>query len=285
MRQWLDAMITYSDDGSACALLQQLHRLNQITAMNNEFRALGLTTLQVAGTDPKSGGNWQPGAINMTALDAGRLLLLINGAPGVLWRTPTGQAVTAGVLSSGSRALLSSLLSQQGYNDELSTTNWCGLRFPATGTPQRVAARWIDARSGAVTVAGKHYRRDVRPCNSTAQVTFAHKTGFSYNYASDAGIVQNLPGKPYRHYIVAFISNLGYRYSDRQLAQATTLPCFGSPGICYTQQIAQLGQRIDTLVTTLQQPVNHPQTTAIAPAIHLSKARLANRPGRAAHRK
>ena len=105
-----------------------------------------------------------------------------------------------------------------------------------------------------MTVAGKSYGRNVRPCNAAAQVTFAHKTGFSYNYASDAGIVQSLPGRPYRHYIVAFISNLGYRYSDPQFAAATTLPCSGVPGICYTQKIAQLGHSIDTLLETLQQP-------------------------------
>ena len=253
-RQWLQAMITYSDDGSACALVQQLQHLGQITAMNQEFRSLGLTTLQVNDTDPASGGNWQPGDIDMTSLDTARLLLMINGAPGVLWHAPDGQPVTANLLSSSSRAFLTSLLAQQGFNDELSTTNWCGLPYPATGIPQLVAARWINPRTGTVTVAGKRYGRNVRPCNATAQVTFAHKTGFSYNYASDAGIVQSLPGRPYRHYIVAFISNLGDRYSDSQLAAATTLPCFGVPGICYTQKIAQLGHSIDTLLQTLQQP-------------------------------
>jgi Beta-lactamase enzyme family len=253
-RQWLQAMITYSDDGSACALVQQLQHLGQITAMNQEFRALGLGTLQVNDTDPASGGNWQPGDIDMTSLDTARLLLLINGGPGTLWHASNGQPVTANLLSPGSRAFLTGLLAQQGFNDELSTTNWCGLPYPAAGIPQLVAAQWINPRTGTVTVAGKRYGRDVRPCNAAAQVTFAHKTGFSYNYASDAGIVQSLPGRPYRHYIVAFISNLGYRYSDPQLAAATTLPCFGVPGICYTQKIAQLGYRIDTLLKTRQQP-------------------------------
>ena len=253
-RQWLQAMITSSDDASACALVQQLQHLRQITAMNQEYRALGLATLQVNDTDPASGGNWQPGDIDMTSLDTARLLLIINGGPGVLWHAPNGQPVTANLLSSSSRAFLTSLLAQQGFNDELSTTNWCGLPYPATGIPQLVAARWINPRTGTVTVAGKRYSRDVRPCNAAAQVTFAHKTGFSYNYASDAGIVQSLTGRPYRHYIVAFISNLGDRYSDPPLAATTTLPCFGDPGICYTQNIAQLGHSIDTLLNTLQQP-------------------------------
>jgi hypothetical protein len=60
-------MITCSDDGSACALVQQLQHLGQITDMNQEYRALGLTTPQVHDTDPASGGNRQPGDIDMTS--------------------------------------------------------------------------------------------------------------------------------------------------------------------------------------------------------------------------
>ena len=42
-------------------------------------------------------------------------------------------------------------------------------------------------------------------------IHFFHKTGTTENYVSDAGIVRALPpGK--RHYIVAFLSNLGSRY-------------------------------------------------------------------------
>ena len=186
-RQWLDAMITASDNRSACALVKQLHQLRQIAALNGEFRSLGLGTLQLNGTSGQTGYNWQPGQIDMTALDTARLLLLINGAPGVLWRTPGGQPVTANVLSRSSRALFKSLLAQQGYNDTLSTTNWCGVSYPAPGIPQRVASRWIDRVTGTVTVEGKDYGQNVRPCNAAAQVTFAHKTGLTYNYSSDAG--------------------------------------------------------------------------------------------------
>ena len=248
-RQRLDAMITESDNRSACALVKQLHQLGQIDAMNSEFRALGLNTLQVNGTSGETGSHWEPGQIDMTALDTARLLLLINGGPGVLWRAPGGQAVTANVLSRSSRAVLKGLLAQQGYNEALSTTNWCGRSYPAQGIPQRVASRWINPFTGTVTVEGKDYGQDVRPCNAAAQVSFAHKTGLSYNYGSDAGIVQSLPGKPYRHYIIAFLSNLGDRYADPQFKTTTTLPCFALPGVCYTQKIAQLGNLVDTLLT------------------------------------
>jgi len=253
-RQWLDAMITASDNRSACALIKQLHQLGQIDAMNNELRALGLGTLQVNGTSDQTGSNWQPGQIDMTALDTARLLLLVDGARGVLWRAPGGWPVTANVLSRSSRGLLKSLLAQQGYNDMLSTTNWCGLAYPAQGIAQLVDPRWIDPVTGTVTVEGKDYGQDIRPCNAVAQVTFAHKTGFSYNYSTDAGIVDSLPGEPARHYIIAFLANLGYRYADPQFATATTLPCFGLPGVCYTQKIAQLANLIDTSLTPSPPP-------------------------------
>jgi len=246
-RAWLDAMITASENRAACALVKQLHQLGQVDAMNTELRELGLGTLQLNGSSPMTGGSWQPGQVHMTALDTARLLLLIEGPRGVLWRAPDGRRVTARELSGGSRWLLRRLLAQQGFNDELSTSNWCGRGYPAAGIPQRVARRWIDPQTGTVTVGEKRYGQDVRPCNANAEVRFAHKTGFSYNYASDAGIVRSLPGRPRRRYIIAFLSNLGQRYSDPALAGAARLPCF-DPGVCFTERIAQLGKRVDDLI-------------------------------------
>jgi hypothetical protein len=246
-RGWLDAMITASNNRAACALLKELHGLGEVDGMNGELRDLGLGTLQVNGTSPLTGGIWQPGQIHMTALDTARLLWLVEGAPGVLWRRPDGAPVTMDVLSDGSRALLGRLLAEQGFNIVLSTANYCGREYPSPGIPQRIADRWIDARDGTVTVEGIPYGQDVRPCNAAAEVTFAHKTGLTYNYGSDAGIVRSLPGAPRRRYVVALLSNLGYRFADERFATSPALPCFGV-GVCYTEKIAQLGRRIDDLL-------------------------------------
>jgi hypothetical protein len=246
-RGWLDLMITSSDNRAACALLKQLHGLGEVDAMNAELRELGLGTLQVNGTSAQTGGICQPGQIHMTALDTARLLWLVEGAPGVLWTRPDGRPVTARVLSAGSRALLGQLLAGQGFNVALSTANFCGLDYPSPGIPQRVAERWIDPTDGTVTVAGIPYGRDARPCNAAAEVAFAHKTGLTYNYGSDAGIVRSLPGAPERHYVIALLSNLGYRFGDERFAMSRELPCFGL-AVCYTEKIAQLGKRIDDLL-------------------------------------
>ena len=246
-RQWLDWMITSSNNRAACALLKQLHGLGEVAGMNAELAELGLGTLQVNGTSALTGGIWQPGQIHMTALDTARLLWLIEGGPGVLWNRPDGRAVTARLLSDSSRALLRQLLAEQGFNVALSTTNFCGLEYPGPGLPQQIAERWIDPDDGTVTVEGIPHGQDVRPCNAAAEVTFAHKTGLTYNYGSDAGIVRSLPGKPGRRYVIAFLSNLGYRYSDARFATSKALPCFGL-GVCYTEKIAQLGKRVDDLL-------------------------------------
>jgi beta-lactamase class A len=245
-RGWLEAMITASNNQATCALLRQLHELAEIDAMNEELRELGLGTLQVNGTSPDTGGRWQPGEIHMTALDTARLLWLIEGAPGVLWRGEDGRPVTARVLSDASRDLLKQLLAEQGLNEALSTSNWCGLDYPAPGIPQLVPGRWIDARDGTVSVEDRHFGRDVRPCNARAEVTFAHKTGLTYNYGSDGGIVRSLPGRAARRYVIVFISNLGSRYGDSGVAGASPVPCTDS-GVCYTEKIARLGRKVDDL--------------------------------------
>ncbi len=97
-----------------------------------------------------------------------------------------------------------------------------------------------------MTVDGIPYGRDVRPCNAAAEVSFAHKTGITFNYGADAGIVESLPNKPYRHYIIAFLANQGYRYTDPVFADRASFPCFDAVGgICYTQRIPALAKQID----------------------------------------
>jgi hypothetical protein len=66
-------------------------------------------------------------------------------------------------------------------------------------------------------------------------VHFAHKTGTTENYASDAGIVRGLPPNR-RHYIVALFTNLGRRY--------------GPPGAEFdlSPKLSQLGLAIDGLM-------------------------------------
>lgn len=245
IRDWMDPMITYSDNYAARALLKLLHDRNDLAAMHAELRDLGLGTLQINGTNPATGGNWQPGSIHMTALDTARLLWLIDGGQGTLWLRPDGQPVLASMLSDSSRAYLKSLLGDYGFHEALDTASLCGKANVRPGIPALVPARWINP-DGTETAGGYPYGQDVRPCNAAAEVTFAHKTGLTFNYGSDAGIVQSLPGKPARHYVIAFIASLGYRYTDAVFASRSTYPCYDPVGaICYTQRIPALAKQVD----------------------------------------
>jgi hypothetical protein len=258
IRDWMDPSITYSDNTSTQALLQLLHQRKEVEAMNANFQRLGLATLQVNGTNPVTGGDWQPGKIHMTAMDTARLMWLIEGAPKnhTLWRSPKGDPITSAELSPESRAYLKDLLAQQGFNEALSTSNFgtyqrgaqmIGPANTRPGIPSVVPNRWINPADGTVTVDGVPYGQDVRSYNAkVAEVRFAHKTGLTYNYGSNAGIVESLPGKPERHYIIAYLSNLGYRYVDDVFADRKSYPLFDPVGgIAYTQKIPALGKTID----------------------------------------
>jgi hypothetical protein len=249
--QLLDKMITYSSNTATCALLQQLHSLDQMKPMNDRFASLGLPTLQVKGTDAGAGGSWSPGKISMTAIDTARLLLLVNGVDGVAWTTDEGRKVIADrVLGPEYQAWLRQDLGEQGFHEVLSTTNWCGAAYPVQGMPAKVPGRWVDPKDGTVTVHGIPYGYDVRPCNDAAEVKFLHKTGLTENYGSDAGIVKALPGEDGRQYIVTVFTNLGYRYSDASQADSDGKPCFSS-GVCYTEKFAVIGKAIDDVMRSV----------------------------------
>ncbi len=267
VRSWLDGMLTYSDNLSTCALIMQLHDHDAVDDLNNTFAELGLGTLQLGNTRAADGGGWLRDRITMTGLDTARLLLLVSGAPGVLWRNPKGAPVTADVLSPTSRAAYLKILADQGLNQALSTANWCGRGYPAPGIPQRVPDRWITPSNGTVSVHGRHYKRDVRPCNARAEVMFAHKTGLVDDAGADAGIVTSLPGAPPRRYIIAVFTNLGFGFGDAKAAAGCTGTC-STAGVQYSEKFAQLGARVDALfippTTSPLGPAGPPGTAADA---------------------
>jgi len=213
--------------------------------------------LQINHTSPADGRGWQPGQIHMTAFDTVRLLWIIDGGPGELWGGANGQPVTAKLLSDSSREFLKKLLADQGFNEALTTANFPGAPNVRPGIPSHVASRWINPLNGFVMVDNLNYGVDIRATNAHAEVSFAHKTGLAFNYGSDAGIVTSRPGQPFRHYLVAFFSNLGYRYTDDVFAARTNYPTFDdiSP-VSYTQRIPALGKTIDEAMVKLSAPAD-----------------------------
>ncbi len=186
-------MITVSDNEATNESVALLHRLQLVDELNARFAALGLATLQLNGT--RSDGGWRNadgagvGQIHMTAWDTVRLLWLLDAeAPPPPW-LPAGTRL----LSAASREHLRGVLRAQRLDHVLSSGSLRGLPGWVPGLPDAPA--------------------------------FAHKTGSTDNYASDAGIVQ----ADGAHYVVAVLSNLGLRYAPHaEAATSWRLPALGA---------------------------------------------------------
>jgi hypothetical protein len=252
IRDWLDAMLTVSDNLATQALLKMFHDRNEIEPLNREFRELNLPTLQINQTDPQTGRGWNTAQINLTAWDIARMFWLIDGGAQKFWNDANGKPVATNILSEAARSFLKKTLAQQAYNNCLTSANLPGAKNTRAGIPSRVDDRWINPTNGHVMVRDEDFGVDIRAANAEAELVFEHKSGWTFNYGSDAGIVTSLPGKPFRHYVIAFTANLGHRYTDDVFADRKTFPGFDNPGpIFYTQKIPALGKAVDDALIKL----------------------------------
>jgi len=197
----LTPMITVSDNDATDRAVALLHRAGLVEALNRTLQqAWGLPTLQLHRTTPQGGWRNGDGAgvghIHMTAWDTVRLLWIVDPqappAPWLATGTPT--------LSAATKARLQAALAAQQLDEILSSGRLRGLPGWQPGLP--------DAPG------------------------FAHKTGTTENYASDAGIVATPGGL---RYAVAVLSNLGRRYrprfvgaDDERAATTWKLPALGA---------------------------------------------------------
>ncbi|MCU0923993.1 MAG: class A beta-lactamase-related serine hydrolase [Burkholderiaceae bacterium] len=200
----LEPMVTVSDNDATDDCVALLHRVGLLSPgrgspLNTVFAAWSLGTLQVNDTTPRGGwrnaGGAGVGHIHMTAWDTVRLLWLLDPrAPPAPWLpagTPTLQTAT--------RDHLHAVLARQQRDEVLSSGRLRGLPGWVPGLPDAPA--------------------------------FAHKTGSTDTYASDAGIVTNGG----RHYAVAVLTSLGRRYAPHE-------------GCATTWRLPALGAAIDTLL-------------------------------------
>ncbi len=194
---WLFDMITVSSNEATSALVAHLHERGAIgreggREVHNELHALfaaeGLPGLMIANTT--ADGGWGNGAgsgvgqIQMTAWDALRLMWRLDAA------APAIAGQSAPLVSAASRAVLRRALDAQKLHHILSSDSLRELPGWVPGIPAR----------------------------------FAHKTGNTQNYGSDAGIVHD--GE--LHYLIAVTTSLGSRYAPHVDAATTwKLPALG----------------------------------------------------------
>ncbi len=237
---WTESMLVASSNEATSAMVALLHQAGVLRTgagaqdpLHQLFARWGLPTLRLA--DTRADGGWRNadgagvGHLQMTAWDTVRLLWLLRGhdagAPPWLAGGPPGGVPSP--LSDASRAFLWQCLDDQGLHTVLSSTALAGVPGWCAGIPARLPERWVTAEGG-VQVEDYRYPPDVRAANAASTVHFAHKTGNTENYVSDAGWVQ-APQPGGRRYLVAFLSNLGQRYaSNPACATHWRVPALGA---------------------------------------------------------
>ena len=237
---WTASMIVASSNEATSAMVALLHAAGLIrqsahgetNQLEHLFASLGLHTLRLH--DTQADGGWRNadgagvGHLQMTAWDTARLLwLLADNVPAAPWLPTAPQPL----LSADSHRRLWGWLADQGLHEILSTTVVAGVTGCQPGIPARLAAHWVTAQGGA-QIEHLAFPPDIRPANAQATALFAHKTGNTDNYTSDAGLVNGLGPQP-RKYLIAMISNLGRRYAP-------------DPGCVTDWRIAQLGAAVDS---------------------------------------
>ncbi|HET9977756.1 MAG TPA: hypothetical protein VFQ20_09990 [Burkholderiaceae bacterium] len=227
---WCEDMLVVSCNQSTSALVALLHRWDAIAPLRTAFAQQGLHTLRL--DDTRADGGWTNvagagvGHLQMTAWDCARLVWLLDAnAPAAPW--PGAAPIT----SDASRARLRAWLDDQALHEVLSSTALAGVPGWVPGLPARLSRRWIGADGGVRAGSEVAFPADVRPAARAATLRFAHKTGTTETYVSDAGIAEGIaPAR--RHYIVAVIATLGRRCAPRA-------PC------ATTWRVPALGRAID----------------------------------------
>ncbi|MBI3347499.1 MAG: serine hydrolase [Burkholderiales bacterium] len=193
MADWLFDMITVSSNEATSALVAHLHERGAIrreggTEVHNELHALfiaeGLPGLRIANT--QADGGWGNGA----GAGVGQIQMTAWDALRLMWRLDAEAPAVPPIVSDASRAVIRRALDAQKLHEILSSESLRALPGWVPGIPAR----------------------------------FAHKTGNTQNYSSDAGIVHD--GE--LHYLIAVTTSLGSRYAPHPDAATTwELPGLG----------------------------------------------------------
>lgn len=251
--QWAHGMITESRNEDTSALVALLHARGlitqsrstvvkarcdgkaahtQVNGLHESFLAYGLHTLRLDRTTVDGGWLNRDGSgvghLQMTAWDTVRLLWLMlpevmPNCPVPPWLAPN----TPTLLQPHTARVLWQLMDEQALHEVLSSSVCVGVPGWRAGIPAQIPERWVRP-DGRVAAADRQWPGDTRPLQAQAQVRFAHKTGTTENYASDAGWVRSL-NPDGRRYLVAMLSTLGSRHAPHAgLATDWCIPALGA---------------------------------------------------------
>lgn len=197
LADWLFDMVTISSNEATSALVVHLHERGAIrreggrevhNEMHDAFRAAGLPGLMIANT--QADGGWG----NAAGSGVGQIQMTAWDALRLMWRLDAEAPPQPALVSPDSRALIRRTLDAQKLHHNLSSESLRHLPGWVPGIPAPSAS-------------------------------FAHKTGNTQNYASDAGIVHDGD----LHYLIAVTTSLGMRYAPHAEASTTwKLPALGA---------------------------------------------------------
>ncbi|CAM3703058.1 serine hydrolase [Roseateles saccharophilus] len=197
LADWLFDMITVSSNEATSALVAHLHARGAIRReggreVRNElhelFEAQGLPGLRLANT--AADGGWGNGA----GAGVGQIQMTAWDALRLVWRLDADAPARPPLVSAASRAVIRRALDAQRLNEILSSESLRALPGWVAGIPAPPAR-------------------------------FAHKTGNTQNYGSDAGIVHDGD----LHYLIAVTTSLGQRHAPHPDAATTwKLPALGA---------------------------------------------------------
>lgn len=231
-----DRMISVSSNEATEALVALLHerglidRSSNRNDINNHFQTFGLHGLRFDNSTPQGGWRNPDGAgvgkLQMTSWDCLRLLWLMLDASGEAGVSPpwlstsrksdstTASNIGQHFISESSAKRFWHWMERQALHEVLSSSLLCGLPNWVQGIPARLPKLWINAQ-GQAQIGPERWPGNFLSQQDRASVNFAHKTGSTWSYAANAGLVSSIkPGG--RRYLIAIMSTLGIRHAAQQ---------------------------------------------------------------------
>ncbi|KQV53235.1 hypothetical protein ASC95_10765 [Pelomonas sp. Root1217] len=194
---WLFDMITVSSNEATSALVAHLHERGAIrreggrevhNELHDAFAVAQLPGLMIANTQPD--GGWGNGA----GSGVGQIQMTAWDALRLMWQLDVDASPAPALVSPASREVIRRALDAQKLHHNLNSESL------------RALPGWV-------------------PGIPVPPASFAHKTGNTQNYTSDAGIVHDGD----LHYLIAMTTSLGMRYAPHPEASTTwKLPALGA---------------------------------------------------------
>jgi hypothetical protein len=231
-----DRMISVSSNEATDALVALLHERGLIdrsfnrNGINNHFQAFDLHGLRFDNSTPQGGWRNPDGAgvgkLQMTSWDCLRLLWLMLDATGEAGVSPPwlstppkldsrrASHIGQHFISESSAKRFWHWMERQALHEVLSSSLLCGLPNWVQGIPARLPKLWINAQ-GQAQIGPERWPGNFLAQQDLASVNFAHKTGSTWSYAANAGLVSSIkPGG--RRYLIAIMSTLGIRHATQE---------------------------------------------------------------------